>query len=62
MGLIYSKINLYNESENCYEKALGLEPDNESYKKNLEVKTHKIEHRFFQKTFSYGTFRLSKKN
>ena len=38
MGLIYSKINLYNESENCYEKALGLEPDNESYKKNLEVK------------------------
>ena len=43
MGLIYSKINLYNESENCYEKALGLEPDNESYKKNLEVKTHKIQ-------------------
>ena len=37
MGLIYSKINLYNESENCYEKALGLEPENESYKKNLEV-------------------------
>ena len=38
MGLIYSKINLYAESENCYEKALKLEPDNESYKKNLEVK------------------------
>ena len=37
MGLIYSKINLYAESENCYEKALKLEPDNESYKKNLEV-------------------------
>merc|ERR1712193_558656 len=37
MGLIYSKINLYAESENCYEKALKLEPDNESYKKNLEI-------------------------
>ena len=37
MGLIYSKIKLYAESENCYEKALKLEPDNESYKKNLEV-------------------------
>ena len=43
MGLIYSKINLYNESENCYEKALGLEPDNDSYKKNLEVKFHEIQ-------------------
>merc|ERR1711937_956343 len=42
MGLIYSKINLYNESENCYEKALGLEPDNESYKKNLEIVKEKL--------------------
>ena len=37
MGLIYSKINLFAESENCYEKALKLEPDNESYKKNIQV-------------------------
>ena len=37
MGLIYSKIDLFAESENCYEKALKLEPENDSYKKNLEV-------------------------
>lgn len=42
MGLIYSKINLYAESENCYEKALKLEPDNESYKKNLEIVKEKL--------------------
>merc|ERR1711970_1696669 len=42
IGLIYSKINLYHESENCYEKALGLEPDNESYKKNLEIVKEKL--------------------
>ena len=38
MGLIYSKINLFAESENCYEKALKLEPDNDSYKKNIQVR------------------------
>merc|ERR1711937_401473 len=37
MGLIYSKIDLFAESENCYEKALKLEPENDSYKKNLEI-------------------------
>merc|ERR1711970_1035403 len=42
MGLIYSKINLYAESENCYEKALKLEPDNDSYKKNLEIVKEKL--------------------
>lgn len=43
MGLIYSKINLFAESENCYDKALKLEPNNESYKKNIQVNnaTHK---------------------
>merc|ERR1711970_703418 len=45
MSLIYSKINLYNESENCYEKALGLEPENESYKKNLEIVKEKLKER-----------------
>jgi len=42
MGLIYSKIDLYAESENCYEKALVLEPDNDSYKKNLEIVREKL--------------------
>jgi len=42
MGLIYSKINLYHESENCYEKAMALEPENESYKKNLEIVKEKL--------------------
>ena len=60
MGLIYSKINLYNESENCYEKALGLEPDNESYKKNLEVKTHKIANFFRIKRFFLSNVQIVK--
>merc|ERR1711970_549615 len=42
MGLIYSKIDLFAESENCYEKALKLEPDNDSYKKNLEIVKEKL--------------------
>jgi small glutamine-rich tetratricopeptide repeat-containing protein alpha len=42
MGLIYSKIDLYAESENCYEKALKLEPENDSYKKNLEIVKEKL--------------------
>merc|ERR1712018_35910 len=42
MGLIYSKINLFAESENCYEKALKLEPENDSYKKNLEIVRKKL--------------------
>jgi len=42
MGLIYSKIDLYHESENCYEKALALEPENDSYKKNLEIVREKL--------------------
>lgn len=42
MGLIYSKINLYAESENCYEKALKLEPNNESYKKNIQIVKDKL--------------------
>lgn len=42
MGLIYSKINLFAESENCYEKALKLEPDNESYKKNIQIVKDKL--------------------
>jgi len=42
MGLIYSKINLFAESENCYEKALKLEPNNESYKKNIQIVKDKL--------------------
>lgn len=42
MGLIYSKINLFAESENCYDKALGLEPNNESYKKNIQIVKDKL--------------------
>jgi len=42
MGLIYSKINLFAESENCYEKALKLEPDNDSYKKNIQIVKDKL--------------------
>lgn len=42
MGLIYSKINLFAESENCYEKALKLEPSNESYMKNIQIVKDKL--------------------
>ena len=49
MGLIYSKINLFAESENCYEKALKLEPDNESYKKNIQVLKYRNMSKKFQK-------------
>merc|ERR1711917_91208 len=42
MGLIYSKIDLFAESENCYEKALKLEPEHDSYKKNLEIVREKL--------------------
>ena len=37
MGLIYSKLQFFSESVSCYETAIKLEPDNEGYKKNLEI-------------------------
>jgi len=37
MGLIYSKLQFFTESVSCYETAIKLEPDNEGYKKNLEI-------------------------
>lgn len=37
MGLIYSKLQFYTESESCYTTAIKLEPDNDGYKKNLDI-------------------------
>ena len=37
MGLIYSKLQFFTESESCYNTAIKLEPDNEGYKKNHEI-------------------------
>lgn len=37
MGLIYSKLQFFTESESCYTTAIKLEPDNAGYKKNLDI-------------------------
>ncbi|CAL8109868.1 unnamed protein product [Orchesella dallaii] len=40
MGVTYSSQNNHVDAILCYKKALELEPDNESYKKNLQISQH----------------------
>ncbi|XP_008553390.1 small glutamine-rich tetratricopeptide repeat-containing protein alpha [Microplitis demolitor] len=42
MGLAYSSLNEHKEAKECYEKALELEPTNESYKNNLHLTEEKL--------------------
>lgn len=37
LGLAYSSLNRFKEAKECYEKALELDPDNESLKNNLLI-------------------------
>ena len=37
MGLAYSSLDKHKEAVDNFKKALELEPDNESYKSNLQV-------------------------
>ena len=49
MGLAYSSLDKHKEAVDNFKKALELEPDNESYKSNLQV------------SFLYNTQELKKK-
>lgn len=42
MGLAYSILNQHQEAKECYQKAVDLEPDNESYINNLRVAEEKL--------------------
>ena len=42
MGLAYSSMNNHVKAKECYEMALYLDPDNESYKSNLTIANEKI--------------------
>ncbi|XP_014207659.1 small glutamine-rich tetratricopeptide repeat-containing protein beta isoform X2 [Copidosoma floridanum] len=42
LGLAYSSLNKFKEAKECYEKALKLEPDNESLKNNLQIAEEKL--------------------
>lgn len=42
MGLAYSSLNKHKEAKECYKKALEMEPDNESYKNNLQLAEEKM--------------------
>lgn len=37
LGLAYSSMNKHKEARDAYKKALEMEPDNESYKSNLQL-------------------------
>ena len=37
MGLAYSSVEKHNEAVDCFKRALEIEPDNESYRTNLEL-------------------------
>ena len=37
MGLAYSSVEKHNEAVDCFKRAIEIEPDNESYKTNLEL-------------------------
>ncbi|KAL7287019.1 hypothetical protein TKK_0018812 [Trichogramma kaykai] len=43
LGLAYSNLNDFKKSKEFYEKALELEPDNESFKNNLQITLEKLE-------------------
>ncbi|XP_043467653.1 small glutamine-rich tetratricopeptide repeat-containing protein alpha-like [Leptopilina heterotoma] len=42
MGLAYSSLQNYKEAKECFQKALEMEPDNESYRNNLQLAEEKI--------------------
>ena len=41
MGLAYSSVDRHKEAVECFEEALKLEPENESYKMNLDLAKEK---------------------
>ena len=43
MGLAYSSVDKHKDAVDCFKKALELEPDNESYKTNLQLAKDKLE-------------------
>ncbi len=53
MGLAYSSLDKHKEAVDNFKKALELEPDNESYKSNLQVK--------FCTTYNTNIYYLRKK-
>ena len=42
MGLAHSSLNKHKEAVDNFKKALELEPDNESYKSNLQIAEDKV--------------------
>lgn len=42
LGLAYSSLDRHKEAKESYQKALNMEPDNESYKNNLQVAEEKL--------------------
>lgn len=42
LGLAYSSLQKHKEAKESYQKALEMEPDNESYKNNLQVAEEKL--------------------
>lgn len=42
MGLAYSSLQNHKEAKECFQKALEMEPDNESYRNNLQLAEEKI--------------------
>lgn len=42
MGLAYSSLQNYKEAKECFQKAVEMEPDNESYRNNLQLAEEKI--------------------
>lgn len=42
MGLAYASLNDHHQARDCYKKAVELEPDNESYRNNLNIAEEKV--------------------
>lgn len=42
LGLAYSSLDRHKEAKESYEKALEMEPDNESYRNNLQLAEDKL--------------------
>jgi small glutamine-rich tetratricopeptide repeat-containing protein alpha len=42
LGLAYSSLERHKEAKESYEKALAMEPDNESYRNNLQLAEEKL--------------------
>ena len=42
MGLAYSSIHKHKEAVDCFKKAIEIEPENESYKSNLQLAEEKL--------------------